>query len=109
MPGGNRTGPMGGGPMTGRGAGFCSGSSQPGYASQGVGRGFGNGRGQMGRGRRNRFFAGGFPGWGRTGTAAAVAMNPDQEKEMLQQQVRNLQNSLEAIQSRINDLDGDPS
>ncbi|MFW5971797.1 MAG: DUF5320 domain-containing protein, partial [Desulfovermiculus sp.] len=30
MPGGDRTGPMGMGPMTGRGAGFCAGMNQPG-------------------------------------------------------------------------------
>lgn len=56
MPGGDRTGPMGAGPMTGRGFGFCAGSGQPGYASGGWGRGMGRGRG-FGRGRGM--------GWGR--------------------------------------------
>lgn len=54
MPGGDRTGPMGMGPMTGRGFGFCAGNGQPGYAfggfGRGMGRGFGRGRG-MGWGR----------------------------------------------------------
>ena len=31
MPGGNRTGPMGMGPMTGRAAGYCAGYPVPGY------------------------------------------------------------------------------
>ncbi|MEA3505965.1 MAG: DUF5320 domain-containing protein, partial [Elusimicrobiota bacterium] len=31
MPAGDRTGPAGRGPMTGRGAGFCAGSASPGY------------------------------------------------------------------------------
>ena len=31
MPGGDRTGPAGMGPMTGRGAGFCAGYPMPGY------------------------------------------------------------------------------
>ncbi|MFP4258585.1 MAG: DUF5320 domain-containing protein, partial [Desulfovermiculus sp.] len=50
MPGGDRTGPMGMGPMTGRGAGFCAGMNQPGALTAGFGRGRGFGRG-FGRGR----------------------------------------------------------
>jgi hypothetical protein len=34
MPRGNRTGPMGMGPMTGRGAGYCAGFSVPGFMNQ---------------------------------------------------------------------------
>lgn len=34
MPAGNATGPMGLGPMTGRGAGFCAGFGVPGYANR---------------------------------------------------------------------------
>ena len=33
MPFGDGTGPQGMGPMTGRGAGYCSGSNQPGFAN----------------------------------------------------------------------------
>jgi len=33
MPWGDGTGPMGRGPMTGRGAGFCAGYNVPGYAN----------------------------------------------------------------------------
>ena len=53
MPRGNRTGPDGAGPMTGRGAGYCAGYSVPGYVNPvgGYGRGFGRGRGRgWGRG-----------------------------------------------------------
>ena len=54
MPFGDRTGPSGMGPMTGRGAGFCAGYPTPGYANsfprggfgRGWGRGFGRGRGR---------------------------------------------------------------
>jgi len=49
MPGGDRTGPMGQGSRTGRGMGYCSGYSQPGFMT-GLGGGMGLGRG-MGRGR----------------------------------------------------------
>lgn len=65
MPKGDRTGPLGMGPKTGRAAGLCSGNSAPGYANPGPrlglgrkfqagrkrgfgrvrGRGFGRGRG----------------------------------------------------------------
>ena len=43
MPGGNMTGPMGLGPMTGRAAGLCAGYPAPGYMSPVSGRGFGGG------------------------------------------------------------------
>lgn len=52
MPAGDRTGPWGYGPRTGRGLGYCSGYARPGYMTAGpgwgLGRGFGRGRG-MGR------------------------------------------------------------
>ena len=55
MPFGDRTGPQGLGPMTGRGAGYCGGYPAPGSMNPVPGRGFGRGRG-FGGGR-------GF-GWG---------------------------------------------
>lgn len=73
MPAGDRTGPWGLGPRTGRGLGYCSGYPTPGFMypgpGMGLGRGFGFGRGfgrgmRMGRGRgfwRPRF--GGFYGF----------------------------------------------
>lgn len=72
MPGGDRTGPWGAGPMTGRGAGFCAGYSVPGYMNPAFGRGFGGGRGRGfgrgfgmggGRGWRHQYYATGLPGW----------------------------------------------
>ena len=81
MPGGDRTGPWGAGPMTGRGAGFCAGYDVPGYMNpaygggfgrgrgggfgRGWGRGFGRGRGMgFGRGWGYGYHATGLPGWG---------------------------------------------
>lgn len=58
MPGGNGTGPMGTGPMTGRGMGYCAGYSRPGFVNPGFGRGTGWGRGRgrgFGMGWRNRW------------------------------------------------------
>lgn len=47
MPRGDGTGPMGRGPLTGRGAGFCTGNKMPGYLNQSIWRGssFFGGRG----------------------------------------------------------------
>ena len=45
MPRGDGTGPMGMGPMTGRGAGYCAGFRVPGYANPARGFGYGFGRG----------------------------------------------------------------
>jgi hypothetical protein len=54
MPGFDRTGPVGQGPMTGRGLGLCTGAVRPGTGygyGFGYGRGFGRGFGRgMGRG-----------------------------------------------------------
>ena len=50
MPRGDRRGPEGTGPMTGRGLGYCAGNDQPGFAAnaapQGAGRGPRNGAGR---------------------------------------------------------------
>ncbi|MDG6225517.1 MAG: DUF5320 domain-containing protein [Candidatus Thermoplasmatota archaeon] len=57
MPGGDRTGPWGQGPMTGRRMGYCSGSNYPGYTGNfGWGGGRGYGRRTFGPGRFGRFF-----------------------------------------------------
>jgi hypothetical protein len=64
MPGGDRTGPMGFGPMTGRAAGLCAGYPTPGYMNPGPGRGMAWGRG--GGWGYGRGYGRGFGrGWGR--------------------------------------------
>lgn len=64
MPRGDRNGPRGNGPMTGRHLGYCAGNDQPGYrvdeapAGRGFGRGPGRGFGRgAGRGRGGRWSA----------------------------------------------------
>ena len=57
MPAGNRTGPNGEGPMTGRRLGYCPGYDSPGYMQYGRGyrgRGYGYGRVYCGRGGYGR-------------------------------------------------------
>jgi hypothetical protein len=72
MPGGDRTGPAGFGPMTGRGAGFCAGYPVPGFMNPAWGRGGGGwgwGRGGGGAGgwrHRHGYYATGLPGWQRS-------------------------------------------
>lgn len=69
MPRGDRTGSWGGGPMTGRGLGYCAGFPDPGFMrgpGMGMGRGFGRGY-SYGRGRRRGYSCGGGGGLGRGG------------------------------------------
>lgn len=125
MPGGDGTGPGGMGPMTGRAAGYCAGYNMPGYANPVGGRGFGFGGGRGGgRGRRNWFNATGMTGWQRAAAgypaygaavnyAAGVppvgypAMSAQQEKDALKAQADSLQQSLENIQARLDELNAD--
>lgn len=119
MPGGDRTGPMGMGPMTGRGAGFCAGYGVPGFMNRAFGAGFlGRGRGG-GRGWRNMFYATGLPGWmraaggGMAGAAGAAgsapALTPEQEIHTLKQQAEQAANVLESIRQRISELEAKAS
>jgi len=104
MPRGDRTGPGGRGPITGRGAGFCAGYSAPGFANA-VPGGFLFGRG--GRGRRNRFFATGQTGWIRSSMgfrpfgAAAPPLSPEEELRLLRQEADDLEKTLSGIRDRI--------
>ena len=106
MPGGDGTGPVGMGPMTGRGAGYCAGYPTPGYMGPAGGRGFwGRGRGG-GRGGRNWYYATGLPFWARAAQGFFGAPSAEQEREALRQQ---LQESLNAINQRIEDLEKEKS
>ncbi|NLT41727.1 MAG: DUF5320 domain-containing protein [Anaerolineae bacterium] len=114
MPRGDRTGPAGMGPMTGRGAGYCAGYSTPGYANPVGGRGFGmgfGGRGGGGWGRRNWYYATGVPGWARFGSQPAwgavppVAPSREQEVQALRSQQETLGSMLEDIQARLRELE----
>ncbi|OQX82798.1 MAG: hypothetical protein B6D63_07180 [Candidatus Latescibacteria bacterium 4484_7] len=124
MPWGDRTGPAGLGPMTGRGAGYCAGNSVPGYMNPyggrgyygyGRGGGFGFGRGGgFGRGWRNGYWATGLPGWARYPYAAyggayaypyTGAMTRDQEMDVLKNQAKVLEKDLEDIRKRITELE----
>ena len=107
MPRGDRTGPRGMGPMTGRGMGYCAGAGAPGYANLGFGRGFGGGRGW-----RHQYYATGVPGWARYGYAPAWGyglygqpMPEAQETELLKNQAQALKRELDAIAQRLEELE----
>jgi hypothetical protein len=99
MPRGDRTGPLGEGPMTGRQWGYCAGYHNPGYG-RGAGRGFGHS--YFGHGRGRRFF------WGRYATLPEDVKETSgfvDEMGILQNEVRNLKSTLETILSRLNKLE----
>ena len=104
MPGGDRTGPMGMGPMTGRGAGYCGGAGTPGSTSRTCGAFLGQGRGRGGRGWRNMFYATGLPGWMRSGPAGVAPATTEAsraEKQSLQDQVETLQSQLDEVRRQM--------
>lgn len=113
MPRGDRTGPMGTGAMTGRGAGYCAGYGMSGFANDAVfGRGLGMGYGR-GRGWHHRFYATGLPGWVRTGGYAAPygyavpyrEPDPEMEKQVLRSQAEALQSELDLIRRRLSEIE----
>ena len=104
MPRGDRKGPFGMGPMSGRGAGFCAGFGGPGDSDPVPGRGFGMG---FGLGWRHWFHATGVPGWMRFGGLAPGVPQPDPEleKQELRNMAETLASELEAIKKRISQLE----
>ncbi len=106
MPSGDRTGPLGQGPMTGRRMGFCAGFNNPGFMNSGFGRGFGRGSGRgfgRGRGPRNAFVS----------QAQAMPMQvaqpvqtitESQEKELLEADLKDLKAEMKEIEKRLKEL-----
>ena len=122
MPGGDGTGPGGMGPMTGRAAGFCAGYSVPGYANPvggrgmgmgwGRGRGFGRGfgRGRAGYGFLNPYSYGGAVNPYAYGSAPlAPGLSTQQELNGLKGQAEYLEDTLDGIKKRIEELESQKS
>lgn len=107
MPRGDKSGPDGRGPMTGRGAGYCAGFPVPGFQNPGVrecgrGRGFGRGFGK-GFGVRGSGFRGANSGYGYD----PIPNQEIDEKSALKSQADYLKDSLEKVNQRLKDLDDD--
>ncbi len=108
MPFGDRTGPNGMGPMTGRGLGFCNGFNRPGYTNNGYGRGgfgFGRGRG-FGRGfGYGRGFGRGF-GWGAAPANYPYApISKEDEKNYLKNEIKIIEQELNTAKDRLKELE----
>ena len=98
MPHGDRTGPYGEGPGSGRGLGYCNGYNTPGYMNQqagfrgaGFGRGFGHGYGRgFGRGWSQGYYGTPYP--------------DVSEKTFVENEVRLLQDQLENLEKRLKEM-----
>ena len=116
MPRGDRTGPMGMGMRSGRGAGYCGGEDCPGYMTAGMGRGRGRGfRGAgPGRGSGAWYDRPGRGGWPR-GRCYGIDTPPDDrpdaemEQRVLVRQAADLKTQLDAVRMRLEDIDNTPS
>ena len=97
MPRGDGRGPMGYGPKTGRGLGYCAGYNQPGYMNNGFGGGRGFGRG-YGRGYG---IYGGYRGYG-----GYYSLNNEEEKNVLNNQIRLLEEELKNAKNRLFQIKG---
>jgi hypothetical protein len=103
MPFGDGTGPLGQGPRSGRGAGFCTGFGAPGSANRGGGF---SGQGQ-GRGWRNRFrqgVAGAQGAFGRPFGSPSAAPSREDAIGALKAQAGSLERALDDIRKRIDSL-----
>ncbi len=117
MPGFDGTGPIGMGPRTGGGLGYCPPGSGPVLGPvYGLGRGglpWGSGRGMgfgWGRGRGRRWWglpygypAGAMPAAGYA--AGPWVPAPEQERAVLQGQLDMLNQQVEAIQGRLREIE----
>ena len=109
MPSGDKTGPSGLGPMTGRAAGYCTGTPVPGFMNpiRGYGRGRGRGRGlRMGRGFDR--------GW-RVYPPVVQPPPPEQKvaalekyQKELEAEKADLEQEMNEIKSRIEELKATP-
>ena len=126
MPRGDRTGPLGMGPMTGRAAGYCAGYPIPGYMNpyggRGMGMAWGRGYGRGGGGGFGRGFGVpvplGYPDYSAGApyvppyTPVAdfdapyvPASDPGRELDVLKQQAEYLVDTLDGIKKRIDELE----
>jgi hypothetical protein len=121
MPRGDKNGPSGMGPRTGRAAGLCSGYAAPGFINRnfgmGYGRGFGMGFGRgLGRGRgfgaypASGWGAGQEPGpWNATAPWSAEPYTTEREMDVLKNQADMLKKELSSIEKRLKDLEKEES
>ena len=112
MPGGDRTGPYGEGPMTGRRAGYCAGYGVPGYMNDvpvrgrgfGYGRGYGRGWGRgYGYGYGYRWGAGYGGGW------YPGPVSPEYERTFLENELKYIEQRQKDLRKRLDELKDEAS
>ena len=100
MPRGDRTGPLGEGPMTGRQLGYGAGYDSPGFTK---GPGGGLRRGFFGRGAGfGRGYGRGFSNWGWR-APESVENQPDNINQ-LKSDIQELQSGMSSLMERLNTL-----
>jgi hypothetical protein len=102
MPGGDGTGPVGRGPMTGRRFGFCAGFSHPGYANPGFGQGLGR---NWGRGFGRGFLGRGF----NQDPYYPPVQTREEEKTYLENMIKGLEEEISSVRERIKELSKEKS
>ena len=103
MSGGDGTGPMGMGPMTGGGRGFCAVPMKD-WRGSSIERGFDRGRG---RGWRNCYWKTGLPGWMRADQGVIqddLSVLEDQQ-EYLKQQLASIQDRMATLKKPLGDVE----
>jgi len=96
MPGRDRTGPSGFGPMTGRRVGFCSDSSNQDYSNRGYG---------YGRGNRGGFCLGRGYGLGYGYRNMNIDNNPNiSDKTIIENDIKILKDQLASLEGQLKQL-----
>ena len=103
MPRGDRTGPMGQGPVTGRALGYCRGYDSPGFTKE-FGGGMGRGMG-WGRGYGYGFHSGAYNLGLAPGYLPTPSINREDEIKMLKNQADALSRSQKDIEKRLGELE----
>ena len=110
MPGFDRTGPMGAGPMTGGARGRCNPATAATVTAYAGGYGYGRGLG-LRRGFRGGYGPGRGRGYGRgyggypPAAGPAYSVDATAEMDMLKADADYLEKSMEAINNRIDELE----
>jgi hypothetical protein len=120
MPRGDRSGPLGMGPRTGRAAGYCGGYPVAGYANTlPGGDSYGRGGGRGGRGHRNWYYATGLTGWQRAAQGwypaqpaaqdffhnSYTQMAPQEESRLIRSRIELLEQNIKAARDRLDELE----
>lgn len=122
MPRGDRSGPQGMGPTTGRGLGYCTGHGAPGYVTapgpgMGMAWGYGGGRGRGGAGQgmawgRNRGYGPAYGGgFGRAygpygvGPYATAPVSEETRKAYLKDEMAAMEERMNFLQREMDAMD----